>query len=71
MVGGLLADEPGLSDDVMFGARALDLIERQFAERLLSAWSIGESSLRQGERWTPRDYHSTAMTPMFLSSAVA
>jgi hypothetical protein len=70
MVGGLLVDEPALCDDVMFGARALDLIERKFTERLLSAWSIGESSLRC-ERWSPRDYHSTAMTPMFLSSAVA
>jgi hypothetical protein len=68
MVGGLLVDEPDLCDDVMFGARALDLIERRFAKRLLSAWSRGESSLRRCEQWPPRDYHSTAMVPMFLSS---
>jgi hypothetical protein len=69
MVGGLLLDEPSLSDDVVFGARALDLIERKFAERLLSAWSIGESSLRRKDQGSPRDYHATAMTPMFLQSA--
>ncbi len=68
MVGGFLVDEPGLSDEVLFGARALDLIERRFAERLLSAWSKGESSIRRNEQWPPRDYHSTAMTPMFFSS---
>jgi len=46
MVGGLLDDEPTLSCDVVFGARALDLLERRFAERLLGAWSLGQSSLR-------------------------
>ncbi len=63
MVGGLLVDEPGLSDDVVFGARALDLLERRFADRLLSAWSVGHSSLRRREPWSPRDYRATAMAP--------
>jgi hypothetical protein len=66
MVGGLLVDEPSLSDDVVFGARALDLIERKFAERLLSAWSVGESSLRRCEQQSPRDFQASAMTPMFF-----
>jgi hypothetical protein len=52
LVGGLLVDEPKLSDDVVFGARALDLLERRFAQRLLLAWSHGESSLR----CDPRSY---------------
>jgi hypothetical protein len=62
MVGGLLADEPGLSDDVVFGARALDLLERQFAGRLLAAWSLGQSSLRRSGRWTLRESDVASMT---------
>jgi hypothetical protein len=70
MVGGLLTDEPTLSDDVVFGARALDLIERKFAERLLSAWSMGESSLRCSAQRSPRDYHATAMDSLsYLSES--
>jgi hypothetical protein len=45
MVGALVADEPALSDDVVFGARALDLLERELTSRLLHAWSRGETSL--------------------------
>ena len=62
MVGELLVDEPLLSDDVVFGARALDLLERRFAERLLSAWSLGLSSLRAETGWpVSRDFSTTAM----------
>jgi hypothetical protein len=62
MVGGLLRDEPVLSDDVVFGARSLDLLERKFAERLLSAWSRGESSLRPVTEGTAtRDFVTSAM----------
>ena len=62
MVGGLLDDEPSLSDDVVFGARALDLLERSFAERLLSAWSMGLSSFRAEAGWpVSRDFSTTAM----------
>jgi Iron-containing redox enzyme len=46
MVGGLVADEPHLSDDIVFGARALDRLERDLTNRLLHAWSRGGSSLR-------------------------
>lgn len=63
MVGGLLCDEPQLSDDVVFGARALDLLERNFAERLLTAWSRGATSLRRAPQWLPeRDFATTAMS---------
>ncbi|HEY3833314.1 MAG TPA: iron-containing redox enzyme family protein [Acidimicrobiia bacterium] len=46
MVGGLVASEPQLAADIVFGARALDIVERTFARELLDAWSHGESSLR-------------------------
>lgn len=68
MVGGLLVDEPSLSDDVVFGARALDLLERRFAERLLAAWSLGESSLHHGEQWRSRTLEVSATTAKYYSS---
>ena len=45
MVGGLVEDEPALADDVVFGARALDVVERHLSLQLLGAWSRGELSL--------------------------
>lgn len=46
LVGGLVADEPDLGSDVVFGARAVLEIERRFASHLLSSWGAGRSSLR-------------------------
>ena len=46
MVGNLVREEPDLSDDVVFGARALDHLERGLTHRLLNAWSCGTTSLR-------------------------
>jgi hypothetical protein len=46
MVGGLLADEPLLAPDVLFGARAVSAVERTFATRVLDAWEQERSSLR-------------------------
>jgi Iron-containing redox enzyme len=43
---GLAIAEPELADDIVFGARALLLLEARFAELLLGAWSSGASSLR-------------------------
>jgi hypothetical protein len=43
---GLATAEPELADDIVFGARALLLLEARFAEALLGAWSSGASSLR-------------------------
>ncbi len=48
MVAGLLRDEPRLAPDVVFGARALDVVERLFASTMLDAWARGESSLYGG-----------------------
>lgn len=46
MVAGLLEDEPILGGAIVFGARALDAVERAFADHLLDAWAAGRSSLR-------------------------
>lgn len=46
MVTGLLADEPYLGGEVVFGARALAAVEGEFSRALLDAWADGRSSLR-------------------------
>jgi hypothetical protein len=38
--------DPALSADVIWGARALVELEGRFARRLLDAWADGRSSLR-------------------------
>lgn len=45
MAAGLVADEPDLAGDVVFGARAVTNIEVRFARSLLGAWAAGGSSL--------------------------
>ena len=46
LVGGFLESEPSQAGEVLFGARALGLVEASFTEHVLSAWSRGKSSLR-------------------------
>lgn len=46
MVAGVVADEPGLAADVIFGAAALHRAEARFAHHVLRAWDDGRSSLR-------------------------
>ncbi|GAA5155644.1 iron-containing redox enzyme family protein [Amycolatopsis dongchuanensis] len=46
VIGGLLADEPELAADVVFGIQATNLVEARFATHVLSAWHSGRSSLR-------------------------
>jgi hypothetical protein len=46
LVGGLLETEPDLADQVLFGARAVSLIEGRFATHLLEQWTNHRSSLR-------------------------
>jgi hypothetical protein len=48
MVGGLVAAEPGLGDDVLFGAAAVLAVETRFTRHLLDAWSVTRSSLVPG-----------------------
>ena len=46
LAAGLVADEPELAEDVVFGARAVMALEARFAAMLLDAWRQGENSLR-------------------------
>ncbi|MFF2364663.1 iron-containing redox enzyme family protein [Streptomyces sp. NPDC058122] len=46
VVAGLLADEPRLETDVVFGVRATGHLEDRLAARLLPAWRDGRSALR-------------------------
>jgi Iron-containing redox enzyme len=46
LVGGLLEMEPDQAGAVMFGARAISLVESAFASHLVSAWKSDRSSLR-------------------------
>ncbi|WP_395312141.1 iron-containing redox enzyme family protein [Mycobacterium sp. AMU20-3851] len=41
----LLAAEPELNDDIVFGIRAHDLVERLLAEHMVKSWSAEETSL--------------------------
>ena len=47
MAGSLARAEPKLAPDILFGARALLLLEDRFAQHLLDAWARGASSLRR------------------------
>jgi len=46
MAAGLVADQPALSGDVLFGAAAANAVEGRFAASLLDAWADGRTSLR-------------------------
>ena len=46
LAGGLIADEPALASDVLFGAQAITAIEGRFTHHLLRSWSNGDTSLR-------------------------
>jgi hypothetical protein len=48
LVGGLLETEPEQASAVLFGARAVSLVESAFASHVVSAWKDGRSSLRPG-----------------------
>jgi hypothetical protein len=46
LCGGLVADEPALRGDVLFGAASCLLVEGTFARQLMTSWQGGRSSLR-------------------------
>ena len=48
LVGGFLETEPDQAEAVLFGAKALALIERNFSQHVVSAWENHQTSL-----WTP------------------
>ena len=45
LAGGLAAQDPSLSPDILWGARALVLVEGRWAAHVLGSWQQGESSL--------------------------
>jgi hypothetical protein len=45
VIGDLLAREPDLTADVVFGVQATELLESRFAEHVLGAWRAGRTSL--------------------------
>ncbi|MBT2208902.1 iron-containing redox enzyme family protein [Actinomadura sp. NEAU-AAG7] len=47
VIGGLLADEPELAADVVFGVRATVLLEDRLGDHLLESWRSGRSALRR------------------------
>jgi Iron-containing redox enzyme len=47
VVGDLVAREPALDRDVVFGIRAFDLVENRLADHLMECWRSGRTSLRR------------------------
>jgi hypothetical protein len=47
VVGDLIAQEPQLERDVVFGIRALEVVEDRLAAHLMDCWTAGRSSLRR------------------------
>ena len=45
LAGGLVRQEPALGPDVLWGARALAELDRRWADHVLDAWEVGETSL--------------------------
>ncbi|KGN40343.1 hypothetical protein N801_14720 [Knoellia aerolata DSM 18566] len=46
VIGPMLADEPHLAEDLVFGVQASQLLGGRFADEVLDAWAAGRSSLR-------------------------
>jgi hypothetical protein len=49
VIGDLLAREPELAADIVFGIQATELLEQHLADHLLSAWRGDRSSLREAQ----------------------
>jgi hypothetical protein len=47
VVGDLLAREPKLDRDIIFGMRALTVVEERLADTIMTSWNHGRSSLRR------------------------
>jgi hypothetical protein len=47
VVGDLIAHEPQLESDVVFGIRALDVVEKHLADVMMFSWKAGQTSLRR------------------------
>lgn len=53
LAGALAKDEPEVAADIIFGARAMLVIDKLVAHHILDAWDRGETSLREPLRATP------------------
>jgi hypothetical protein len=47
VVGDLVAREPQLEPDVVFGIRAHAAVEDRLADAIMASWKAGETSLRR------------------------
>ena len=47
VVGDLVAREPHLDRDVVFGIRARDVVEDRLADHMMASWTAGRCSLRR------------------------
>ena len=47
VVADLIAADPALEPDVLFGIRAYDIVESRLADAMMAAWCAGRSSLRR------------------------
>lgn len=47
VVGDLVAREPDLEDDVVFGMRAFEFVEDRLADHMVASWTAGQTSLRR------------------------
>lgn len=54
VIGSLLAGEPDLTESVVFGIQATNLLEERFADHVEESWCAGRSSLREIEGAAPR-----------------
>ena len=69
MVGPLVAAEPDLAPDVIFGAVALSHTESRFARHLLRSWQFGRSSLRpEPDPPSSADQAAAAPVPRIVDS---
>jgi hypothetical protein len=48
LAGGLARAEPGLADDILWGARCLAALDRRWGDHVLDSWEAGATSLRLG-----------------------
>jgi hypothetical protein len=53
LCGSLVADEPDLTEDVVFGAAACLHLDTRFADHLLRCWEAGKTSLRHDPAFSP------------------
>jgi hypothetical protein len=47
VIGGLLDQQPELTDDIVFGIQATEFLEQRLADHLLDCWRAGKTSLRR------------------------